>query len=81
MNYKDVSAIVTPLAIAMFWETILISYSALGAESAKSGIWSNYCYISAFPEDQWVCFQNHEECNKAESSDLFKSDYCFKHKS
>jgi hypothetical protein len=79
MKYKGLPAIITTLSIAMFAGIVLIPYSAWGIEGAKSAFWSDWCYTSAFPEDRWVCFPNHEECKKAESSDLFKSDYCFKH--
>ncbi len=81
MNYKGVLVIVTALLIAMFGETIMSSYTGLGAESTKSSSQGDWCYVSAFPEDRWVCFTSHEECEKAESSDAFKSDYCFKQKS
>jgi len=58
----------------------LISYYALAADSNDSGFWADWCYISAYPEDRPVCFSSQEECKKAESSDLFKSDNCFEHK-
>jgi hypothetical protein len=58
----------------------LVSYYALAADSNDSGFWADWCYISAYPEDRPVCFSSQEECKKAESSDLFKSDNCFEHK-
>jgi hypothetical protein len=81
MSYKEAPTIIKTLLIIMLGETIMISYGVVGAESAKSGIWSDWCYISAFPEDRWVCFPEYEECKKAESSDIFKSNPCYKHKS
>jgi hypothetical protein len=51
----------------------------LAADSNDSSFWADWCYISAFPEDRPVCFSSQEECKKAESSDLFKSDSCFNH--
>jgi hypothetical protein len=77
MNYKVVPAIITALSIAMLGTTIMISYGAFRAEATKSGTSMDWCYISAFPEDRSVCFPNHEECNKGQSSDIFRSRYVF----
>lgn len=81
MNSKGMPLIITTLSMLMLGETIVSSYSALGVEVTTSSVWSDWCYISAFPEDRPVCFLSHEECKKAESSDRFKSDTCFNHKS
>ncbi len=81
MNYNGLPAIITTLSITMLAATIMISYTALPTEATKSDTLIDSCYVSAFPEDRWVCFPNHEECNKAQSSDLFISNSCFKHKS
>jgi hypothetical protein len=81
MNSKGIPLIITTLSMLMLGETIMSSSSALELEMTTSSISSNWCYISAFPEDRAVCFPSHEECKKAESSDRFKSDPCFNHKS
>lgn len=81
MNSKGITVIITTLSIVLLGGTTMSSYSALGVEVTTSSIWRDWCYISAFPEDRPVCFPSHEECKKAESSDRFKSDTCFNHKS
>jgi len=81
MNSRGIPVIITTLSTLLLGGTIMSSYSALGVEVTTSSIWSDWCYISAFPEDRAVCFSSHEECKKAESSDRFKSDTCFNHKS
>ena len=81
MNSIGIPVLITALSMLMLGEAIMFSYSALGVEVTPSNVWSGWCYISAFPEDRPVCFPSHEECKKAESSDRFKSDTCFNHKS
>lgn len=81
MNHKRTCALITTLSVFVVAGNFLIPYNISAAESNDSGFWSDWCYVTAFPEDRPVCFQSHEECKKAESSDLFKSDDCFKHKS
>lgn len=81
MNHKRTCTLITTLSVFVVAGNFLIPYNISAAESNDSGFWSDWCYITAFPEDRPVCFQSHEECKKAESSDLFKSDDCFKHKS
>ena len=73
--------IITTLSMLMLGETIMSSYTALGVEMTTPSIWSDWGYISAFPEERPVCFPSHEECKKAELLDRFKSDTCFNHKS
>lgn len=79
MNHKG-TPIIIMLSILIIVGNFLNSYFVFAAEPKDSDFWFNWCYITAFPEDRPVCFQSHEECKKAESSDLFKSDDCFKHK-
>ena len=79
MNYKGTSMVTLSVFIALGFS--LSPYYLSTAESEDSDFWSDWCYITAFPEDRPVCFKSHEECKMAESSDLFKSDGCFKHKS
>ena len=82
MNSKGIPVVITTLSMLLLGGTIMSLYSALGVEVVNtSSIWSDWCYISAFPEERPVCFPSHEECKKAESSDRFKSDTCFNHKS
>ena len=81
MNHKRTCTLITTLSVFVVVGNLLIPYNISAAESNDSGFWSDWCYITAFPEDRPVCFQSHEECKKAESSDLFKSDDCFNHKS
>jgi hypothetical protein len=81
MNSDRMPVIITTLSMLILGEAIMCSYSAVGVEMTTSSIWRDWCYISAFPEDRPVCFPSHEECKKAESSDRFKSDTCFNHKS
>ena len=81
MNSKGIPVLITTLSILILGEAIMSSYSAQGVEVTTSSVWSGWCYISAFAEDRPVCFPSHEECKKAESSDRFKSDTCFNHKS
>lgn len=80
MNYKDVPTIKTTLPIAMLGAIIMISHGAMEAESAKSDNSFDWCYVSAAPEDRFVCLSNHENCNNVKSSDLFASSSCFKNK-
>lgn len=80
MNYKASPLIKTTLPIAMLGAIIMISHGALGAESTKSDNSFDWCYVSAAPEDRFVCLTNHEDCNKAKSLDLFASSFCFKDK-
>jgi hypothetical protein len=68
--------IITTLSIALFTLNIMIPNGALRA--AKSTPSNDWCYVSAFPEDRWVCFEDHDECNKAYALDLFKLDSCLK---
>ena len=68
--------IITTLSIALFTLNIMIPNGALRA--AKSTPSNDWCYVSAFPEDRWVCFQDHDECNKAYALDIFKLDSCLK---
>jgi hypothetical protein len=78
MNDKGVPVTITTVTIAMVGAIIMILYSALSAEADTSGMSSDWCYISAAPEDRSVCFPNHKECNKAQSSDLFASSSCYR---
>jgi len=80
MNYKAVPTIKTTLPIAMLGAIIMIPYGAMEAESTKSDNSFDWCYVSAAPEDRFVCLPNHEDCNKAKSLDLFASNSCFKNK-
>ena len=76
MDYKRMRLIITTLSIALFTLNIMIPNGALRA--AKSTPSNDWCYVSAFPEDRWVCFPDHDECNKAYALDLFKLDSCLK---
>ena len=76
MDYKQMRLIITTLSIALFTLNIMIPNGALRA--AKSTPSNDWCYVSAFPEDRWVCFEDHDECNKAYALDLFKLDSCLK---
>jgi|GEM_PF-458318 len=78
MDYNQIRTLVTTLSIALFIVSIMISSGAVRLEASKSISANNWCYVSAFPEDRWVCFQDHDQCNKAYVLDLFKSDSCFK---
>lgn len=78
MDYKRMRLICTTLSIALFMASIMIPNGALRSEAAKSTLSNDWCYVSAFPEDRWVCFQDHDECNKAYALDLFKLDSCLK---
>ncbi|HKX21514.1 MAG TPA: hypothetical protein VJM74_07580 [Nitrososphaeraceae archaeon] len=80
MNYKAVPTIKINLLIAMIGAIIMISYGAIEAESSKSDNSFDWCYVSAAPEDRFVCLPNHENCNNAQSSDLFASSSCFNNK-
>ncbi|HEY7696499.1 MAG TPA: hypothetical protein VH797_10435 [Nitrososphaeraceae archaeon] len=80
MNHKGAPILII-LSLLIIVGNCLNSFFVSAAELKDSGFWSDWCYMTAFPEDRPVCFQSHEECKKAESSDLFKSDDCFKHKS
>lgn len=80
MNYKAVTTIKTTLPIAMLGAIIMISHGAMEAESGKLDNSFDWCYVSAAPEDRFVCLPNHENCNNAKSSDLFASSSCFKNK-
>jgi hypothetical protein len=73
-------AMITTLIMPFFGGNFLVSYYALASDSNDSGFWTNWCYISAYPEDRPVCFSSEEECQMAESSDPFKFDTCFEHK-
>lgn len=79
MNRKRTFTLITTLSLSVVVGIFLIPYSISAAESNDPAFWSDGCYITAFPQDRPVCFQSHGECRKAESSDLFKSDDCFKH--
>jgi len=81
VNHKGIYAIIIILLAPIVGENFLISYYVLATDSKVSRFWTDWCYISAFPEDRQVCFSSQEDCKKAELSDLFKSDTCFKHKS
>ena len=81
VNHKGIYAIISILLAPIVGENFLVSYYVLATDSNVSSFWTDWCYISAFPEDRPVCFSSQEDCKKAESSDLFKSDTCFKHKS
>ena len=78
MNYKAARAIITTLSIALFVASIMISNSPLRSETTKSSTSSGWCYVSAYPEDRWICFPDHEQCNKAYSLDIFNFDSCIK---
>jgi len=78
MDYNQIRTLGTTLSIALFIVSIMISSGAVRLEASKSISSNNWCYVSAFPEDRWVCFQDHDQCNKAYVLDLFKSDSCFK---
>lgn len=80
MDNKRIYAIITTLLVPFVGGNFLVSNYALAADSNAPGFWKDWCYISAYPEDRPVCFSSQEECEKAESSDLFKSDNCFEHK-
>ena len=77
MDYNQIGTLGTTLSIALFMTSIMISSGAVRLEASKSTS-NDWCYVSAFPEDRWVCFQDHDQCNKAYVLDLFKSDSCFK---
>lgn len=81
MNRKGIYVIISLLLTPIIGDNFLTSYYVLAADSNDSRFWTDWCYISAFPEERPVCFSSQEDCKKAESSDLFKSDTCFKHKS
>jgi hypothetical protein len=70
--------ICTTFSIAVFMASMMIPNGALRSEAAKSTPSNDWCYVSAFPEDRWVCFQDQDECNKAYALDLFKLDSCLK---
>lgn len=78
MNDKGVNVIFISVTIAMVATMVMILYSALPAEGNKSGTSTDWCYISAAPEDRSICFANYKECNKAQLSDLFASSYCYR---
>ena len=78
MGYKRMPVIITTLSIALFMASMMIPNGALRSEAAKSTPSNDWCYVSAFPEDRWVCFQEHDECDKAYALDLFKLDSCLK---
>jgi hypothetical protein len=80
VDHKRIYAIIATLLILFVGGNFLASYYALADDSNDSGFWSDWCYISAYPEDRPVCFSSQEECVKAETSDLFKADNCFEHK-
>lgn len=81
MNHKGIYVIISILLTPIVGDNFVTSYYVLAADSNDSSFWADWCYISAFPEERPVCFSSQEDCKKAESSDLFKSDTCFKHKS
>ena len=78
MDYKRMHLICTTLSIALFMASMMIPNGALRSEAAKSTPSNDWCYVSAFPEDRWVCFQDQDECSKAYALDLFKLDSCLK---
>ena len=78
MDYKRMRVIITTLSIALFMANMMIPNGALRSEAAKSTPSNDWCYVSAFPEDRWVCFQEYDECDKAYALDLFKLDSCLK---
>jgi hypothetical protein len=57
---------------------IMISSNGATQSNAAKLNSKDWCYVSAFPEDHWVCFQDREQCDKAYASDLFKFDSCLK---
>ena len=78
MEYKRMRLICTTLSIVLFMASMMIPNGGLRSEAAKSNPSNNWCYVSAFPEDRWVCFQDHDKCDKAFALDLFKLDSCLK---
>ena len=78
MDYKRMRLVCTTLSIALFTLNMMVPNGALRSEAAKSTPSNDWCYVSAFPEDRWVCFEDHDECNKAYALDLFKLDSCLK---
>ena len=64
MNYKAVPTMKTTLPIAMLGAIIMISYGAMEAESTKLINSFDWCYVSAAPEDRFVCLPNHEDLIK-----------------
>ncbi|MFZ0252413.1 MAG: hypothetical protein WAL28_01270 [Nitrososphaeraceae archaeon] len=78
MNYKLVHSIITTMSIALVMIIMIISNGATQSNAAKLNSLNDWCYVSAFPEDHWVCFQDREQCDKAYASDLFKFDSCLK---
>ena len=78
MEYKRMHLICTTLSlsIVVFMASMMIPNGALRSEAAKSNPSNDWCYVSAFPEDRWVCFQDHDKCDKAYALDLFKLDSC-----
>lgn len=77
MDYHQIRTLGTTLSIALFIISIMISSGAVRLGALKSISSNDWCYVSAFPEDRWVCFQDNDQCNKAYVLDLFKSDSCF----
>jgi len=63
MDYNQIRTLGTTLSIALFIISIMISSGAVRLEASKSISSNNWCYVSAFPEDRWVCFQDHDQCN------------------
>lgn len=78
MDYKRFRVIITTMSVTLFMANIMIPNGALRSEAAKSTPSNDWCYVSAFPEDRWVCFQDDDECNKAYALDIFKVDSCLK---
>jgi hypothetical protein len=78
MDYKLVRSIVTTMSIALVMAIMISSNGATQSDAAKLNSLNDWCYVSAFPEDHWVCFQDLEQCDKAYASDLFKFDSCLK---
>ena len=78
MDYKLVRSRVTTMSIALVMAIMISSNGATQSDAAKLNSLNDWCYVSAFPEDHWVCFQEHDECDKAYASDLFKFDSCLK---
>ncbi|MGI0022310.1 MAG: hypothetical protein ACRD9Q_05545 [Nitrososphaeraceae archaeon] len=78
MDYKQISVIITTMSIALFMANVMIPNGVLRSEAAKSTLSNDWCYVSAYPEDRWVCFQDHKECDNAYALDLFKLDSCLK---
>ena len=65
-------------SVVMVGATFMILCGALPAQGGKPDTSTDWCYVSAAPEDRFVCFSNRELCNKAQSSDVFASTSCYR---